>query len=231
MATIPSNLQNVRERIASAAGRAGRQPEEIELVAVTKGRLAADVRDLIAAGQHIFGESRVQEALEKFDVFEREVFNPPLEWHFIGHLQTNKAKMLAGRAALIHGVDSLRLAESLQRAAEQKDCAINLLLEVNVSGEAAKFGIAPEDLDGVIAGLRPLDRLRCLGLMTMAPWEARPEETRPVFRGLREMLERLKEAGHEHVDARHLSMGMTNDFEVAVEEGATLVRIGTALFE
>lgn len=229
--TIPENLQSVRARIAAAAHRAHRSPNEISLVAVTKQRPLEDIRELIAAGQRIMGENRVNETLEKIAAFTPQTIEPPLDWHFIGHLQTNKARKIAGRCALLHGVDSLHLAQALQEAADNADCKINILLEVNVSGEESKYGISPQELEHIARELRFLDRIKCLGLMTMAPWEAEPEETRQVFRGLRNLMNRLKEQELEHLDLRHLSMGMSNDFEIAIEEGATLVRIGTALFQ
>jgi pyridoxal phosphate enzyme (YggS family) len=226
---IAQNLQTVLDRMARAARRAGRAPEDVRLVAVTKFHPPEEIRPLIAAGQTALGENRVQDLVEKMDVFDREAL--PLDWHLIGHLQTNKARKVVGRVALIHGVDSLHLAEAIQQAAESADTTVEILLQVNISGEESKFGLEPETLDAVARGLAPLDRVRCCGLMTMAPFEMEPEETRPVFRGLREAMERLRERGYAHLDLRHLSMGMTNDFEVAIEEGATLVRVGTALFE
>ena len=234
--SIAQNLENVRRRIAEAAARAGRSPEDVALVAVTKRRSPEQIRSLVAAGQRVLGENRVQEALEKIALFETEALEAPggaapLEWHLIGHLQTNKAKIIVGKTALVHGVDSARLALALQHAAEARDATVDFLLQLNVSGEESKFGLTPEEADGVVRELAPLDRLRCRGLMTMAPWESDPEATRPVFRALREVFERLRDEGHSHLDLRHLSMGMSNDFEVAVEEGATLVRVGTALFE
>ncbi len=226
---IAQNLQTVLDRMARAARRAGRAPEDVRLVAVTKHHSPGEIRPLIAAGQTALGENRVQDLVEKMDHFDRETQS--LEWHLIGHLQTNKARKVVGRVALIHGVDSLRLAEAIQQAAESADTSVEILLQVNISGEESKFGLAPEALDAVARGLAPLNRVRCCGLMTMAPFEMEPEKTRPVFRGLREAMERLRERGYDHLDLRHLSMGMTNDFEVAIEEGATLVRVGTALFE
>lgn len=217
--------------MAEAARRAGRRPEEVELVAVTKFRTVDEIRALIEAGQRVLGENRVQEALDKMNILQGGAGAPPVQWHFIGHLQTNKVKKLAGRVALFHGVDSLRLAEALQRACDGADCTAQILLEVNVSGEASKYGLRPEELEATLHGLKSLNRIRCLGFMTMAPWVEEPEATRPVFRRLRELRQSLAAAGYEHADLRHLSMGMTNDFEVAIEEGATMVRIGTALFQ
>jgi len=228
---IARNLETVRRRIAEAAERGGRSAQDVTLVAVTKLRSLEEIRNLLAAGQRILGENRVQEALEKIAAFaDDEPLEPPIAWHLIGHLQTNKVRKIIGPVDLIHGVDRLRLAEVIQREAEKAERTVEILLQVNVSGEGAKFGIPARELDAVIEGLRPFDRVRCTGLMTMAPLVADPEATRPVFRGLRQAFERVRERGEEHLDLRRLSMGMTNDFEVAVEEGATLVRIGTALF-
>jgi pyridoxal phosphate enzyme (YggS family) len=229
--TISSNLQRVFDRIAEAARRAGRSADEVSLVAVTKQRSVEEIRQLIEAGQRVFAENRVHESLEKIVHFDCAEIDPPIEWHFIGHLQTNKVKKIVCSFALFHGVDSLHLAEALQNAAENADCTVNILLEVNVSGEASKYGLTPENAEKVARELRYLDRICCQGLMTMAPWEVEAEATRPVFRNLRELMERLKEKNYDYLDLRHLSMGMTNDFEVAVEEGATLVRVGTALFQ
>jgi pyridoxal phosphate enzyme (YggS family) len=227
MATISQSLQRVRTTMAEAALRAGRRAEDVALVAVTKYRSLAEIDELIAAGQSVMGENRVQELTQKIEHYAAEA----IEWHLIGHLQTNKVKKVVGRCALIHGVESLRLAEALQREAERTGTTVNILLQVNVSGEESKFGLSPDKLAGIVQGLRAYDLVRCRGLMTMAPWEAEAEETRPVFRGLREMRDHLRDEAHEHLDLHHLSMGMTNDFEVAIEEGATLVRVGTALFE
>ncbi|MBN1868565.1 YggS family pyridoxal phosphate-dependent enzyme [Candidatus Sumerlaeota bacterium] len=228
---IAQNLEAVRRRIARAAGRAGRDPSEIGLVAVTKHQSLDAMRALIEAGHCVLAENRVQEAIRKIDAMKEVPNLPSIEWHMVGHLQTNKANKAVGRFHLFHGIDSVRLAEALQRAADRAGTNERILLEVNVSGEDSKYGISPDELAGVAAALRPLDRIRCLGLMTMAPYEAEPEQTRPVFRDLRELRDRVRDLGFDRLDLHHLSMGMTNDFEVAVEEGATLVRIGTALFE
>ena len=229
---IARNLETVRRRIAEAAERGGRSAQDVTLVAVTKLRSAEEIRDLLSAGQRVLGENRVQEALEKIAALaDDEPLEPPIEWHLIGHLQTNKARKIIDKVALVHSLDSLRLAEAIQREAERANRTVEVLLQVGVSGEESKFGVCADDVESVASGLRPFDRLRCTGLMTMAPLVADPEETRPMFRALRRAFERLRERGEEHLDLRRLSMGMTNDFEVAVEEGATLVRIGTALFE
>jgi pyridoxal phosphate enzyme (YggS family) len=231
MRSVAQNLERIRQRIADAALRAGRDADDVRLVAVTKYHDLDEMRALLDAGHRVLGESRIQEVLPKIEALGTIAFAPPIEWHLIGHLQTNKANKAVGPFALIHGVDSLHLAEALQRAAESADTTVSILLQANVSGEESKHGVAPEGLEPLVRALRPLDRVRCLGLMTMAPYECAPEATRPVFRALREWRDRLRELGLDHLDLRHLSMGMTNDFEVAVEEGATWVRVGTAIFE
>ncbi|MFW6303631.1 MAG: YggS family pyridoxal phosphate-dependent enzyme [Candidatus Sumerlaeota bacterium] len=228
---IEQNLADIQERIARAAERSGRPPSEIELVAVTKHRSIELTDAVLEAGQRILGENRVSEAVQKIEHYEKASFQPPIEWHFIGHLQSRKAKDIVGRVAMIHSVDSLKLAETLQRRADMVETTVNFLMQFNVSGEASKYGLAPENAVEVIDGLATLDRIRCRGLMTMAPFYDDPERTRPVFRRLRELRDRLGQMNREYLDLRHLSMGMTNDFEVAVEEGATLVRVGTAIFE
>jgi PLP dependent protein len=226
MSAILQNYHRIQERIASAAERVGRNSADITLLAVTKGRPVVDIQELLAGGVRDFGENRVPETLEKVEAIGSA--DAP-HWHFIGHLQTNKVKKLVGRMALLHGVDSLHLAEALQRACELRDCTQDLLLEVNVSGEESKYGLNPDAVEAIAEGLKPFDRLCAVGLMTMAPYTFELEETRPVFRGLRELRDRLREAGH--VNLQHLSMGMSHDFEIAVEEGATLARVGSALFE
>lgn len=228
MPTIPENLRTIQKRMADACARVGRPSDAARLIAVTKTRPVEDLPVFLREGQCALGENRVAPFLEKQAALADA--SPAVEWHFIGHLQSRKVKDLAGKTVLIHSVDRLKIAEKLQRVADEQDTTERFLLEVNVSGEEAKFGIAPEMLERVTRDLASLDRVRCLGLMTMAPWVDDPEETRCVFRGLRQCLERLRDLGMEHLELRHLSMGMTNDFEVAIEEGATLVRVGTALF-
>jgi hypothetical protein len=222
--TIHSRLAEVHRRIEAAARRAGRDPAEVQLVVVTKNRAVEQIREVLACGPYRLGENRVQEALEKIPQLP-----PDAIWHLIGHLQRNKARLAVRHFALIHSLDSDRLAEALQRAAEAEDRTVEALLEVNVSGEESKFGLAPDGVEPLLAAIRrSFDRLRVTGLMTMAPLVSDPEATRPFFRQLRQLRDRLLAQGY---DLPQLSMGMTNDFEVAVEEGATMVRIGTAIFE
>ncbi len=219
---LRERLAAVRERIERAARRAGRDPAAVELVAVTKTHPADAVRAAVDAGQSLFGENRLQEALPKMDAV-----GPGPRWHLIGHLQRNKAAAV-GRFELIHSVDSTRLIEELERRAAAADTQQAILLQLNVAGEASKFGAAPADLPALLAALAAAPHLRALGLMTIPPWDDDPERTRPHFSALRRLLEEAQ--GPPNFEKKHLSMGMSGDFEVAIEEGATLVRLGSALF-
>jgi len=223
MASIAENLERVREQIAQAAAKAGREVDEIELVAISKTHEAAKVRDAIEAGQTLFGESRVQEARVKIPELPSS-----LRWHFVGHLQKNKIRHALPLFELIHSVDSLPLAEDINRIAEEEGLHPRVLLEVNVAGEGSKFGFAPEKLKAEMESLLALPRLSILGLMCIPPIAEEAEASRKYFVQLRELRERLQT--EFHVDLAQLSMGMTQDFAVAVEEGATLVRVGTAIF-
>lgn len=216
-------LSAIRERIASAAQRSGRAPGEVRLVAVSKTHPAAAVAAAVAGGQHVFGESRVQEARDKIPSCP-----PGLQWHFIGHLQTNKVRQALPLFSLFHSVDSIRLAEAMDRIAGETGRTVRVLAEVNISGEATKRGFTPESLREHFGRLTALPRLKLAGLMTMAPWSEEPEDARPVFRALRVLRDELETAGGTKLP--ELSMGMSGDFEPAIEEGSTLVRIGTAIF-
>lgn len=218
---LAESLERIRREIAAAARRAGRDPEAVRLVAVTKTVGVERIREALALGLHDFGENRVQEALPKVQLFPRE------RWHFIGHLQTNKVKKVVGSFVLIHSLDRYSLAEALQQEGEKRGCLVPALVQVNVSGERSKHGLAPEELADFLAALRDFPRIKVEGLMTMAPYTEDPEETRPVFRRLKELQQEAEARG---MALPHLSMGMSNDFTVAVEEGATIVRIGSSLF-
>lgn len=222
-AGLAERLAAIHRRIAEAARRAGRAPEAVTLVAVSKTHPTAMLRAALAAGQHIFGESRIQEALPKIAALGGQA-----EFHLIGHLQRNKVNQAVGRFSLIHAVDSGRLIEELERRAAVLGVVQRVLLEVNVSGEASKYGVAPEGVRELVEALERSPHLAGEGLMTIAPDVDDPEEVRPHFRRLRELNESLQ--GFTRFTPRHLSMGMSGDFEVAVEEGATLVRVGSAIF-
>ena len=216
-------LAAVLDNIAAAAHISGRSVHDIELVAVSKTHDPEAIRAIAEAGQAVFGESRVQEARAKIPLLPSR-----LRWHFIGHLQKNKIRAALPFFELFHGVDSLEIAQQFQRIAEEEGQRPKVLLEVNVAGEATKFGFKPERLAAQIEEIVALDRLEIAGLMAMAPLAPEAEQSRPFFaqaRELRDLLER--EAG---VGLPHLSMGMSNDYAVAIEEGATLVRVGSAIF-
>ena len=220
---LAANLQSVRERIERACARSQRDPASVTLVAVTKRQSPEVVSEASQLGLTIFGENKVQEAKAKIPQCPGRA-----RWHMIGHLQTNKARDAIELFEMIQSVDSLRLAEELNKRAEQASKRIPILLEVNLVGEASKFGYGSENLKAELVQLNALPRLELHGLMTVPPWSSVPEKVRPVFRQLRE----LKFDCEQQLGAPlpQLSMGMTGDFEVAIEEGATMVRIGTALF-
>jgi PLP dependent protein len=223
MPSIAENITVVRARIAAAAGRAGRDPESVLLVCVSKTHPPEMVREAVAAGITTFGESRVQEAKAKMPQLPGH-----LHWHLIGHLQTNKARDAAELFEVVESADSLRLASELNNAAERVGKTLPILLECNVSGEVTKFGFKADELMALLPQINALARLEVRGLMTMAPFFKDPRQARPVFRALAELRERLQQ--QHGIPLPSLSMGMTNDFEIAVEEGATMVRVGTAIF-
>ncbi len=216
-------LVDVEERIAAACSRAGRDPAAVTLVAVTKGRAPDDVRALLQAGQRVLAENRVQDWRALVEALGDDVAgDTPPQWHLIGHLQRNKVRFCRP-FALIHSLDSERLARALDEEGAKHDHVFRTLIQVNVSGEASKFGVATVDVEALIERVAALPHVEVVGLMTIAPYHDDPERARPVFAELRELA--------HHLDLRERSMGMSGDFEVAVEEGATLVRIGSALFE
>jgi hypothetical protein len=223
---LAGRIGSVRERIARAARRAGRDPADVALVAVTKGFPAEVVRSAAECGLAVFGESRVQEARAKIPLVGRE----GLTWHLVGPLQRNKVKYCFELFDLIHSVDSVALAEEIERRAAARDTVVDVLLEVNVAGEASKHGIAPDEALEAARAVGRLGRVRLRGLMTMPPLVDDPEENRGHFQALRLLRDEIAQAGIEGVEMTHLSMGMSGDFEVAVEEGATLVRVGTVIF-
>ncbi len=223
MRTLAQNLAAIEARIEAVAGKHSRKPGEVRLVAVSKTHPAEAIREVFEAGQRAFGESRVQEALPKLEALPREI-----EWHFIGHLQTNKIRKVVDRFSLFHGVDNQNLALQMNRIAGELGATANVLLEVNVSGEESKFGFDPQTLSAALEDLLPLPFLRIQGLMTMAPYSDDPETSRPFFSKLRELRDRLAvETGNPLPE---LSMGMSGDFEQGIAEGATIVRVGSAIF-
>jgi hypothetical protein len=222
MSTIRENLLRVTERIERAARRVGRDPSEIKLVAVSKTVEASRIQEAIETGVSILGENYVQEAQKKIEEIGR-----PVAWHFIGHLQTNKAKYAIRLFEMIHSLDSLPLAEELNRRAEQGGQVAKVMIEVNISGEATKFGTDEEKVFSIARGIVNFKNLSLEGLMTMPPYFESPEMSRPYYIKLRELKEKMIREG---IPLKELSMGMSNDFEIAIEEGATYVRVGTAIF-
>ena len=225
MEQIKQNLEEIKRRLKDAARCAGRDPAEIRLVAVTKTVGPGRLQEAVAAGQVLFGENYVQEAKTKI-----ASLGPGLTWHFIGHLQSNKARVAVKLFDLIHSVDRLSLAQALEQAAGRLGKVQNILLQVNLAGEESKSGIAPENAQALLRDISKMPHLKVMGLMTMPPWFDEPERVRPHLKELRELRDRLRRLSLVEGDLPELSMGMTGDFEVAVAEGATLVRIGTAIF-
>ncbi len=225
-AQIAENLHDVEQRIADAAERVGRDPAEVNLVAVTKTRSVDEIRACIEAGGRDLGENYVQELEEKAGALADE----DVRWHAIGHLQTNKVRKIADFVALVHSVDSVRVAREIDRRAGGARREVPFLLQVNVSGEESKFGVEEATADALARELADLENARLLGLMTMPPYCEDPEGNRRYFVALRELRDRLVDRGIAEESMRHLSMGMTCDYETAVEEGSTFVRVGTAIF-
>lgn len=225
MSEVRDNILRIRERIASAAARAGRDPSAVRLMGVTKTVGDDRIMQAIEAGIDIIGENYVQEARRKIELMGKSA-----EWHFIGHLQTNKAKYAVRLFDMIHSVNRMSLAEELNRRAAAAGVVCRVLIEVNLGGEESKSGAPPEEAPGLIRAVAKMANLSIQGLMTMAPWYDDPERARPCFAGLRAIRDRIAAENIPNVTMRELSMGMTDDFEVAVEEGSTIVRIGRAIF-
>lgn len=225
MPSIVNHLAAVQERIRQAAEQAGREPGSVRLVAVSKTRPAADIELAVQAGQRLFGENYVQELVVKAAVVQE-----PVEWHYIGHLQSNKVRQLAGLVTMIHSVDRLSLAEEISRQWGRLGSSCDILVQVNVAQEASKSGTTTREALDLIRQVSLLPHLRVRGLMTMPPFFDDPEAARPYFRQLRRLAEQIRTAAIPGVVLDELSMGMSGDFEVAIEEGATLVRVGTAIF-
>lgn len=226
MSDIKENLEKIRERIATAALRAGRDPQSVSLVAVSKKIDSRLIEEACACGQTIFGENYMQEAKEKISRLPAAA-----SWHFIGHIQSKKAKDAATLFDLVHTVDRLKLARALDRHAGLAGRTLPVLVQINVGGEAQKEGVTPEHAEELLVSMGELPNLKVKGLMTMPPFMDDPEDVRPFFRTLRQLAEHFAAKGYfDRSKGFDLSMGMSGDFEVAIEEGATLVRVGTALF-
>jgi len=222
---IADNISSVEERIQAACARSGRSREDVTLICVTKTMPVSDHQQAYDAGQRSFGENRVQEINEKFPRLPRDI-----RWHMIGHLQRNKVRYLMDKAVMIHSVDSAALAQTISREAVKAGRVMDILLEVNAAGEESKFGLGYEDVLPLIREIAPLPGIRICGLMTVPPYTDDPETSRPFFKKLRELAVDIASQSIDNVSMHILSMGMTGDFEVAIEEGATHIRVGTAIF-
>lgn len=225
MLQISDNLKRVREKIAKAASKVGRNPQDIQLVAVSKTVDIKRIQQAIEAGATILGENYIQEARKKIEEIGQDV-----RWDFIGHLQSNKVKYAVDLFEMIHSVDRLSLAQEINKAAEKKKEEVRILVQVNISGEEAKSGIDPGGVISLVREIASLPNLSLEGLMTMPPYFDAPEEARPYFTSLRELRDKILKESIGGISLKELSMGMSGDFEVAIEEGSTLVRVGTAIF-
>lgn len=225
MGYVSENYREVEARVAAACERAGRTRESVTLIAVSKTKPVEDIRELIEIGVMDFGENKVQEMCGK-----REAIPEDLHWHLIGHLQRNKVKYIAGSAHLIHSVDSMRLAQEIQKEAAKVGRICPVLIEVNIGDEESKSGVAYEEAEVLVREVRTLPNVQIRGLMCIAPFTEEPESNRRYFRQMRELRDRIAAEELPGVEMTELSMGMTGDFEVAIEEGATMVRVGTAIF-
>jgi PLP dependent protein len=223
---ISENIARIRRKIAASCMRAGRDPAEVMLIAVTKTFPSSLVREAVQAGVRDLGENYVQELLRKRAALEGET----VRWHFIGHLQSNKVKQIAPWIAMVHAVDSPSVARELDRQAAKAGRSIEALVEVNTTGEASKYGLPPDAVAPFVREIAGFEALRVRGLMTIGPFLPDPEGSRPMFRRLRELSRRVADDGGGNVEMQHLSMGMSGDYEVAIEEGATMIRLGTAIF-
>ena len=222
---IRANIDSVEERIRAACSRAGRDRSEVSLICVTKTKPVEMLQEAYEAGQRDFGENKVQEICRKKPELPSDI-----RWHMIGHLQRNKVRQLIGQTVMIHSVDSLRLAETISAEAQKAGISIPVLIEVNMAGEESKFGVPKEEAEALIRAAAPLEGIEISGLMTIAPYTEAPETNRPYFAGLRELAVDIGQKCIDNVSMSVLSMGMTGDFEVAIEEGATHIRVGTGIF-
>jgi len=222
---IAQNIKEIKQRVSDAAQRSNRKQEDINIIAVTKTVSPERIEKAIDEGLNKLGENRVQELCEKYDIINRDC-----KWDIIGHLQTNKVKYIIDKVNMIHSVDSLDLIEELQKKSEKVGRVLDILLQVNVAEEKSKFGLHLDEVTEYVNRARKYDALRVKGLMTIAPFVQNPEEIRGVFRQLYKKFIDIREKNNDNIDMKYLSMGMSNDFEVAIEEGANIVRIGTAIF-
>ena len=222
---LQDNLKKVQENIRKACKKAGRNEEEVTLIAVSKTKPLSDLEEILDAGVIEFGENKVQELCDKF-----EHIKSPVHWHMIGHLQTNKVKYIVDKVAMIHSVDSLRLAEEISKEALKKNVTVSVLIEVNVAGEETKFGVAPSEVEELLRQVAVLPGIVVKGLMTIAPFVDNPEDNRRYFAALKQLSVDITKKNIDNITMNVLSMGMTGDYTVAIEEGASFVRVGTGIF-
>ena len=222
---LKENLAFVENQIQEACRRSGRARDEVTLIAVSKTKPVSDLMEAYGLGVRVFGENKVQELADKYEAMPKDI-----RWHMIGHLQRNKVKYIIDKVDLIHSVDSIRLAETIEKEAAKHNITVNILIEVNVAGEESKFGLAPEDVPEFILEVAKFRHIRVMGLMTIAPFVEDSEENRRIFQLLRKLSVDIEAKNVDNITMRILSMGMTNDYTVAVEEGATMVRVGTGIF-
>jgi hypothetical protein len=223
---LKENYQSVEERIQQACDKAGRNRDEVTLIAVSKTKPLSDIEELIRDTDAVnFGENKVQEIVDKY-----ENVSTAVNWHMIGHLQTNKVKYIVDKVCMIHSVDSVNLARVIEKEAAKRNVTVDILIEVNVAGEESKFGVSVEETEPLIREIKDFPHLRIKGLMTIAPFVDNPEDNRVHFRKLKDLLLDINSENIDNVNMSVLSMGMTNDYQVAIEEGATMVRVGTGIF-
>lgn len=222
---LKENLADVEAKIVKACENSGRQRDDVTLIAVSKTKPVETLKEAYDLGVRVFGENKVQELTDKYEALPKDI-----QWHMIGHLQRNKVKYIIDKVALIHSVDSIRLAETIEKEAAKHNITANILIEVNVAKEESKFGLMPEELDEFIDKIKDFNHIQVKGLMTIAPFVENPETNREIFRSLRKLSVDISNKNVDNVNVSILSMGMTNDYTVAVEEGATMVRVGTGIF-
>lgn len=228
MDTIRDNLDQIEENIQLACQRSGRSRSEVTLIAVSKTKPVEALQEAMDCGVVTFGENRVQELTDKMDYFQNDRSN--LHWHMIGHLQTNKVKYLIGRVDMIHSVDSVKLAKVIEQESAKRDVVTDILLEVNIGEEESKFGLKPEEVEEVVREISSFPHVCIRGLMTVAPYTEDPEWNRPYFREMKKLLVDIASKNIDNINMNVLSMGMSGDYQVAIEEGATCIRVGTSLF-
>lgn len=219
------NYEKVVENVKNACARSGRNFDDVTIIAVSKTKPLSDVEELLAHGVTEFGENKVQEMVDKY-----EHVSKPVHWHLIGHLQTNKVKYIVDKACMIHSVDSVHLAKEIEKEAAKKNLVVKVLLEVNIAHEESKFGINETEVYDLIDAIKDMPYIHVMGLMTIAPFVENPEDNRIYFRKMYQLSLDIKSKCIDNIDMNVLSMGMTNDYEIAVEEGATMIRVGTAIF-